>query len=169
MGLGVGIGVGGRMGDMWKVTLICVGAIKTSWICEGCAYFCERLKSDCKLEVIELTASKARDAQGQIQEESKRIIDALKKRKGVVWILDKIGKQMYSEEFSHALSAFGDRGQSLTIVLGGAYGLNDAVHERADRMLSLSPMTFPHELCRLIFFEQLYRAVQIGKGSGYHH
>ena len=154
---------------MWRVQLICVGSLKTSWIREGCSYFLERLKRDCILDIIELPASKARDPARQMQEESQRIIDALEKREGEVWILEKRGKQMSSEEFSRALCACGDHGQSLIMVLGGAYGLNDAVCQKANRMLSLSSMTFPHELCRLIFFEQLYRAMQIKKGSGYHH
>lgn len=154
---------------MWKVTLICIGSIKTSWIQEGCVSFLERLKRDCNLEILELPASKARDSERQMKEESQRILDALEKREGTVWVLESKGKQMSSAEFSRALLEFGDRGQSFTIVLGGAYGLSDAVRQRANCMLSLSPMTFPHELCRLIFLEQLYRAVQIGKGSGYHH
>lgn len=154
---------------MWKASFICIGSLKTSWIREGCAYFVDRLKRDCTLEILELPASKARDSERQIKEESQRILDALKKREGSAWVLEKSGKQMSSEEFSRALSAFGDRGQSLAIVLGGAYGLSDEVCQQADCLLSLSLMTFPHELCRLIFLEQLYRAVQIGKGSGYHH
>jgi|SRR3989344_1547620 len=154
---------------MSRIQLICIGSLKTSWIREGCSYFFERLKRDCNLEIIELPASKVRDSERQIKEESQRILDALKKREGAVWVLEKSGKQMSSEEFSRALSGFGDRGQSLTIVLGGAYGLSDGVRQQADCLFSLSLMTFPHELCRLIFLEQLYRAIQIGKGSGYHH
>jgi len=127
------------------------------------------LQHDLQLELVEIPASKERDPDRQMQEESERLLEALSKREGEIIVLDERGKGMSSEEFSTALTGASDQGRSLLFVLGGAYGLSDAVRERADRILRLSAMTLPHELCRVVFLEQLYRAVQIQKGSGYHH
>lgn len=98
-----------------------------------------------------------------------RILKSLEKHRGEVWVLDERGKGMSSLEFSQSLGRARDAGDPLTFVLGGAYGLTDAVRDRADRLLRLSEMTFPHELCRLVFLEQFYRANEILKGGGYHH
>lgn len=154
---------------MHKITLLCVGSLKSSWAAEGCKQFTDRLRGTLDLEIVELSASKERDLDRQLQEESAGILEAMEKRSGSMWVLDETGKSMTSGEFSHALSSLRDTGQSVIFVIGGAYGLNDAVRRKADYMLRLSDMTLPHELCRVFFLEQLYRAMQIEKGSGYHH
>ena len=76
---------------------------------------------------------------------------------------------MTSEFFSQALEQMEDRGESVVFVLGGAYGLGDLVRQKADKILRLSDMVLPHELCRVVLLEQIYRAGQIQKGTGYHH
>jgi 23S rRNA (pseudouridine1915-N3)-methyltransferase len=92
-----------------------------------------------------------------------------RKQRGQFWTLDERGKQMTSIEFAEDLGRLKDRGEPVTFLLGGAYGLSDEARSAAHRTLSLSRMTLPHELCRIVFLEQLYRAIQINKGSGYHH
>ncbi|HLD32781.1 MAG TPA: 23S rRNA (pseudouridine(1915)-N(3))-methyltransferase RlmH [Candidatus Peribacteraceae bacterium] len=154
---------------MFKVTLLCVGSIKSPWAAEGCNQYMDRVRGDLGLEVLELPAGREKDPERQLQEESLRILEAIEKRSGVLWVLDERGKGMTSEEFSSALQRHRDAGDAVIFVLGGAFGLNDAVRQRAGKILRLSEMTLPHELCRVFFLEQLYRAVQIQKKSGYHH
>ncbi|PIR52556.1 hypothetical protein COU76_05890 [Candidatus Peregrinibacteria bacterium CG10_big_fil_rev_8_21_14_0_10_49_10] len=152
---------------MKNITLLCIGSLKISWSAEGCAQFVDRLSRE--LEIVELPASKEKDPTRQMEDESRRLLEAIEKRKGLVWVLDERGKGMTSQTFSHALVSPSDRGEHILFVLGGAYGLTDAVRERAAKIMRLSEMTLPHELCRLVFLEQLYRAIQIQKGTGYHH
>lgn len=154
---------------MHRITLLCVGPIKTKWIAEGCVHFLGRLGHAIQMEVVEVPASKQTDLLKQHTEESERLLEAITKREGDVWVLDERGKAMTSPVFASFLETARDTGRTVIFVLGGAYGLTDAVRKRAHRVLKLSDMTFPHELCRLIFLEQLYRATEINKGSGYHH
>jgi len=154
---------------MQRITLLCVGPIKTKWIAEGCTHFLGRLGHAIQMEVVEVPASKQTDPAKQQAEESERLLEAIGKREGDIWILDERGKAMTSSVFASSLGTLRDAGRTAIFVLGGAYGLTDAVRKRAYRILKLSDMTFPHELCRLVFLEQLYRATEINKGSGYHH
>ncbi len=154
---------------MHHITLLSIGSLKFSWAKAACEEYAVRLLHSLKIEIIELPASKAREPEKQREEESERIMDALEKRGGIVWVLDERGKEMTSQIFSKELQVVKDRGDAVTFVLGGAYGLNDAVRKKANRLLKLSAMTLPHELCRVVFLEQLYRAMEIQKGSGYHH
>jgi 23S rRNA (pseudouridine1915-N3)-methyltransferase len=152
-----------------KLTLLCVGSLKTRFLSEGCAHYIERLGHSFAIEVIEISASKEKDPAKQAAEESKRLLAALEKKDGDAWVLDERGKAMTSQAFAGELAKMRDAGRSMVFVLGGAYGLTDEVRKQAHFVLRLSDMTFPHELCRLIFLEQLYRASEINKGSGYHH
>lgn len=146
-------------------TLLCVGSVKTGWVREGCKQYLDR--SD--VIVAEVPASKQKDSAKQEAEECEVLLSRLKEIDGQVWVLDETGKHCSSQVFSDALAELKDHGIPVTLVLGGAYGLNDAVRARADRIIALSEMTLPHELCRIVILEQLYRADQIMKGSGYHH
>lgn len=119
--------------------------------------------------MVEVPASKQKDSVKQSTEESQTILDRLEKFDGAVWVLDEQGKEMTSQVFSGELENLGNRGESVIFVVGGAYGLTDAVREYADRVIRLSAMTLPHELCQVLFLEQLYRALQIRRGTGYHH
>lgn len=119
--------------------------------------------------MTELPASKQKDSTKQREEESQAILKKLEKLSGQVWALDERGEAMTSQSFASAIEVVADRGDSVIFVIGGAYGLSDSVRERANQLLRLSDMTLAHELCRMVFLEQLYRAEQIMKGSGYHH
>lgn len=151
---------------MLPITLLCIGTIKTPWVREACEQYLLRLGP--RLTVRELAASKHRDAAKQQADECERLLEALADARGPVWVLDETGKAYTSQAFAKELGALQDRGEHLTIVLGGAYGLTDAVR-KSGRAIRLSDMTFPHELCRIVLLEQLYRAQEIRKGSGYHH
>jgi 23S rRNA (pseudouridine1915-N3)-methyltransferase len=147
---------------MHKITLLTVGKVKTSWISEGCSLYMERLERACDLTERVLGA-------GNEKEERVKILEALSKIDGVIVALDDKGKQLSSPEFAQWIGKQKDNGQSVTFVIGGAYGLDDAIRAKATLVLSLGKMTLPHELCKLVFLEQLFRAHSILAGTGYHH
>ena len=154
---------------MHHLTLLSVGKIKSSWASDGCEDYIARLRHHLKLELIELPPSRNKDAQKQREEESAQILHACERMKGEPWLLDEYGKEFTSPLFAAFLGKARDRGTPLTFILGGAYGVTDAVRSAVKGSIRLSDMTLPHELCRLLFLEQLYRACEIGKGTGYHH
>lgn len=147
---------------MHKVRLIALGKIKTDWIADGCNEFIKRLAALCDFEVITLKS-------GTPQEEHERIGQWMEKQSQPCILLDERGRQRTSQEFSEWIGLFRDRGESMNFILGGAYGFSDAIRSQASHKIALSGMTFPHELCQLVFLEQLYRAHLIARGSGYHH
>lgn len=150
---------------MNQITLLAVGSVKTAWAKEGCEQYLGRIDID----VVEVSASKQKDEKKQKEEDSAALLKKLEKMKGEVWVLDETGTSMTSLTFAKTLEQCRDCSVPLIFVLGGAFGLTDDVRQRADKMLRLSDMVLPHELCRVVFLEQLYRAHQIQKGTGYHH
>ena len=151
-----------------RIILLCIGKIKSSWILEGCSDYAERLERGLNFSITELPASKEKDPDRQREDESVRLLAAARKFDGDLWILDEHGKGMTSENFAKEIGKARDVGTTLIFILGGAYGLTDAVRS-VGRLLRLSDMTLPHELCRVLFLEQLYRAAEILRGKGYHH
>ncbi len=154
---------------MQRITLLTVGRIKASWIAEGCQEFVDRLRSSAKLTITEIPPSRQKDSAKQRQEESEQILHALEKEKGDVFLLDEEGATMNSKQFSVFLGKAADMGIGLTFIIGGAYGVTDQIRSGVRGSIRLSDMTLTHEMSRLIFLEQLYRAAEIRKGSGYHH
>lgn len=119
--------------------------------------------------VPDIKASRALDETSQKEREGMKIIEALQPGDRVV-LLDEHGRQMTSREFA----GFIERGalaglKRLVFIIGGPYGFSDEVHRRADSEISLSRMTFSHEMIRLFFTEQIYRAMTILRGEPYHH
>ncbi len=136
--------------------------MKAPWIVEGCALYTKRLTHSCHFTERIL-------APGAEAEEHVRITQALSKLSGSVVLLDERGANMTSKEFSSFLGKRRDRGETLIFVLGGAYGVGADIRAKGYETIALSRMTFPHELCKLVFLEQLYRAYTILEGRGYHH
>ncbi len=97
-----------------------------------------------------------------------KVLQRVEKSDWVV-LLDERGKEMSSVEFSQWLSRRQQQPQRVLFLIGGAYGFSPAIYDRANEMLSLSRMTFSHQMVRLVFVEQLYRACTILKGEAYHH
>lgn len=105
----------------------------------------------------------------QRKREGERLLAAIRPGERVV-ALDEIGRTFTSPAFAGHLVGWRDQGvRGVAFIIGGAYGLDEPVRERADLLLSLSAMTFPHQLVRALFAEQLYRAFMIMRGSPYHH
>lgn len=152
-----------------KVRTIWVGRTERGFVHDGVDHYLDRVKRTSPVEEVVLPEAGRGDPAHQQRVEAERILAALRPGEKVV-VLDERGKLLDSRGFARALGGWRDQGvRQVAFVVGGAYGLDEAVRQRADLILSLSPMTFPHQLVRVLFAEQLYRAAAILQGSPYHH
>tara|TARA_B100000508_G_scaffold60116_1_gene46749 strand:+ start:27980 stop:28453 length:474 start_codon:yes stop_codon:yes gene_type:complete len=155
-----------------KVKLIVVGKTKKTFLLEGEKEYKKRLKRYLNLEVIELPDvknAKKRSEEEIKREESKNILSKIASTDHVE-LLDENGRSYSSVKFAkHLEQHFIHGGQTLVFIIGGPYGFHDDVYKRANSKLALSEMTFSHQMIRMIFFEQVYRAMTILKGEPYHH
>jgi 23S rRNA (pseudouridine1915-N3)-methyltransferase len=157
-----------------KINIIAVGKIKERYLKEGIVEYSKRLSRYCGLQIIEVADEPAPENLGAAQEEqvksreASRVLD--KVRDGDYLIaLDVKGEKKSSEEFAAVLKKCMVSGNSsITFVIGGSLGLAPEIVRKADLKLSLSDMTFPHQLTRLILLEQIYRAFKIISGEPYH-
>ena len=150
-----------------SIRILAVGKKHEAWVAEGIERYQKRLKRPFDVEWALLPHS-AREGLAARQEESERILSRLSDNEFVV-LLDERGKLFDSPALSSTLLKPLERSQTVTILIGGAYGVDDSVHSRAALVWSLSPLVFPHQLVRLILAEQLYRAQEIAAGNPYHH
>lgn len=118
--------------------------------------------------IPELKNTKAMSQAEQKQREGELILSKVQEGDALV-LLDEKGKSLRSVEFAKWLEKRQHDGRKLVFCIGGPYGFSDAVYQRANDMVSLSPMTFSHQMVRLVFTEQLYRACTIIRGESYHH
>ena len=155
---------------MIKVNVVAVGKVKEKYFSDGIAEYAKRLSRFCEFKIIEVEEENFKKAEsGDIsvikEREGERILPHLK---GRVFVMAIEGKRRSSEEFARLIQTAADSVGVMTFVVGGSYGLSEAVKSRADGLLSLSEMTFPHTLFRLMLTEQIYRAFTILGGSAYH-
>lgn len=149
------------------IRILAVGKKHESWVVEGIERYEKRLKQPYACEWMLLPHS-AREGATARQEESQRLLERMKSDDFVV-LLDERGILYNSPDLSKLLEAPLSRSQHICMVIGGAYGVDDTIHTRADTVWSLSPLVFPHQLVRLLLIEQLYRAQEIASGRPYHH
>jgi len=149
------------------LTIIAIGKKHEAWVAEGIERYQKRLKAPFLVEWVLLPHSSLDGARAR-QEESTRIISRLPADAYVV-LLDERGKAFDSPGIARALKDQLDTSKQVVLVIGGAYGVDDSIHQRAALTWSLSPLVFPHQMVRLILAEQLYRAQQIEQGGAYHH
>lgn len=154
-----------------RITLMTVGKTREGWVGEGLGLYASRLSHYTDFSVREIpslrvTASVSKDE--IVRREGGLIMDLLSPSDYVV-LLDERGEERTSSAFSAWLQKRMAAGRNMVFVVGGAYGFSPAVYGRADSMMSLSKMTFPHQMVRTVFAEQLYRAFTIIKGEPYHH
>ena len=156
---------------MVKVKLIVVGKTKEDWIKEGIKHYQTLLKKYVDLKIIEIKEekiTKAKDEKTILDSEGERIARHLEK-KALRIVLDAKGKEFSSERFANFLKERLNRGYNHFIfILGGALGVSEKILEVCPVKLSLSQMTFTHELSRIIILEQIYRAFSILAGTKYH-
>lgn len=157
-----------------NVRIVCVGKLKERFYEDAQKEFVKRLGRFGGVEITELPDEKAPETlspaqQQQVMErEGERILHALKPEDRVI-ALAIGGKRYTSEAFSEHLAALRDGGtRSVAFVIGGSLGLSKAVLDRADEKLSLSDMTFPHRIARIVLLEQIYRAFKIDANEPYH-
>ena len=160
---------------MLRINIICIGKIKEKYFTDAIAEYSKRLSAFCRLNIIELAEERIRSntpSEAQIAEvieaEGKRILQKISQSDYVAAMCIE-GKMLSSEELAHTLDNVAVAGKStVDFVIGGSYGLSESVKRRADFRLSMSRMTFPHQLARVILLEQVYRAFEISTGGKYH-
>ena len=159
---------------MQKITVLCVGKLKEPFYIQAVSEYQKRLSRHCKLEIIELPEQKLSDkpSDAEIEQalcrEAAMIGERLPKG-GVLIAMCVEGTALSSVQLSEKLQQFASRGASqITFLIGSSFGLHPSVKQRADFRLSVSPMTFPHHLFRVMLLEQIYRAYQIESGTKYH-
>lgn len=147
--------------------ILCIGKKHESWILTGIERYQKRLRRPWDIEWAYLPHSSREGAVAR-QDESERILSRLTPADFVV-LLDERGKSLDSPTLARTLQTQLDTSRPITLIIGGAYGVNEQLMARADLIWSLSPLVFPHQLVRLILAEQLYRAQEIASGHPYHH
>lgn len=159
---------------MQRINLIAVGKLKEPFYLDAVQEYAKRLQRHCKLTCIELNEQRLGDAPSgaeirhALAAEAAAIREKLPKS-GAVIALCIEGRELTSPAFSELLSSYALKGQSdVSFLIGGSFGLDEGLKKEADFCLSLSPMTFPHHLARVMLLEQLYRAYEIAAGSKYH-
>lgn len=149
------------------IRILAVGKKHESWVVEGIERYEKRLKKPFKCDWVFLPHS-SRDGLAARQDESERLLLRLSDNEYVV-LLDERGKMIDSPALSRLLLTPLESSITVTIIIGGAYGVDETVHRRANFVWSLSSLVFPHQLVRLILAEQVYRAQEIVGGGPYHH
>ena len=160
---------------MLSVHLICVGKLKEKFYREAVEEYLKRLKGYCKLNLVELPEVKLPQdpSLGEIQAALDKEGDAIRAKipagSSIVAMCVE-GKMRSSEELAQMVSAWSSHNSAkhLVFVIGGSYGLHPSIKKEAWVQLSMSPMTFPHHLARVMVLEQIYRAFKINEGSSYH-
>ena len=155
-----------------KITLLTVGKTDKDWVKEGLDIYVSRLKHYIPFSVVEIPELKNVSALSKDQiktREGELILKNVRPADDVI-LMDERGKQYTSVELARFLQdKISYIGKDIVFVIGGAYGFSDAVYSRADSKISLSKMTFSHQMVRAIFAEQIYRAFTIMRGEPYHH
>lgn len=158
---------------MLNIAIIAVGGLKESYLTSACAEYQKRLGAFCKLDIIEVAETKlpqtpnVSDIYKALNAEGKAILLKLPKKAFVIALCIE-GKMLSSPELARTVEKIGHEASNLCFVIGGSNGLADEVKIRADLKISISPMTFPHQLARVMLLEQIYRAFSITGGLKYH-
>ena len=153
-----------------QIHLIAVGNRMPPWVSQGYEEFARRMPPECRLNLIEIPAAKrtkAADIKRLLTQEGDRMLEALPKNALIV-ALDVTGRRWDTAELAQQLAAWMQEGRDIALLVGGPEGLAPACLAQAERSWSLSPLTFPHPLVRIIVAEQLYRATTILKHHPYH-
>lgn len=159
---------------MQKMTILCTGKLKEKFYLDAVAEYVKRLSRFCKLEIIELPEERLPEKPSQAQigaalEKEAGLIRSKLPKNGILVAMCIEGRTMSSEALAEQFSRWSVAGHScVTFLIGSSFGLHPGVKTQAELKLSMSPMTFPHHLARVMLLEQIYRAFQINEGSRYH-
>lgn len=149
------------------IRILAIGKKHEPWIEEGVKRYQKRLRKPFDVEWVLLPHSSLTGLRAR-QEESEALLKRLDASDYVI-LLDERGAALDSPAFSRHLEGLFQGTSRVTVIIGGAYGVDENLRQRADHVLSLSKLVFPHQLVRLILIEQLYRAQEIAGGAPYHH
>ncbi|MBR2498128.1 MAG: 23S rRNA (pseudouridine(1915)-N(3))-methyltransferase RlmH [Clostridia bacterium] len=154
-----------------KVNIVAVGKVKEKYFADGISEYSKRLSKFCDFKITEIQEENFKSVDDAIvsvikEKEAEKILPHLK---GKIVAMAIEGKKFSSEKLAKTIKEVCDLGGGvITFVIGGSYGLSDAVKNKADILMSFSDMTFPHTLFRLMLTEQIYRAFTINSNSPYH-
>ena len=159
-----------------NIEILCIGNLKEPYLKDAEKEYLKRLTPYCKVKVTELKEERLPRDSGSAEEEKVRVLEgkslinaAAKTEKAYIFALDMRGRQHTSEEFAEKLEGLALGGRpDIIFIVGGSLGLSEEVREKTDEKISLSKMTFPHQIARVILLEQLYRAKKISRGEPYH-
>lgn len=155
-----------------KIKIILLGKTDATYLKEGCDFYLRKINHYCPIEYIEipdLKRIKTCSIHEQKNKEGNLILQKIQASDTII-LLDEKGKSFTSLEFSKYIENFLISSiKQLVFIIGGAYGFSDELYARANALLSLSNMTFSHQMIRLLFLEQLYRAFSIIHHEPYHH
>ncbi|MEG1651111.1 MAG: 23S rRNA (pseudouridine(1915)-N(3))-methyltransferase RlmH [Oscillospiraceae bacterium] len=158
---------------MLSIDIVCIGKLNQKFYSEGCAEYLKRLSAFAKVGVSELSEVKM-DGEGAaaerrvIEAESKKILDYVGRKRTVMVVMCIEGRQVSSVEFSQFFEKTAMMSSDITFVIGGSLGLSEELKSKAALKMSMSEMTFPHQLARLMLLEQIYRACTINANIKYH-
>ncbi len=159
---------------MLNISVICVGKLKENYWREACAEYSKRLRAFCNFSIIEVDEERIHDnpsplqIQSTIEKEGKRIISKIPNNTKVISRCIE-GNQSSSEKLAKKIADIAIEGySSIAFIIGGSWGISDEVKKLSYMRLSMSEMTFPHQLARVMLCEQVYRAFQINSGGKYH-
>ena len=159
---------------MQRVTIICVGKMKEKFYIDAAAEYVKRLGRHCKLEILELPEVRlpenpsSAEIQQALEKEAEAIRAKIPPSSGIIAMCIE-GKTRSSEELAQMIADSSNRGDKcLVFLIGSSNGLHPSIKAEARVRLSMSPMTFPHHLARVMLLEQIYRGFQINEGSKYH-
>ena len=153
-----------------RVRIIAVGQKMPGWVTEAWNDYAKRIKGDVQLSLTELPMQKRGknvNVEQLSEKEGKAILEAVQSSERIV-ALDVLGKAISTEDLAQNLTNWQMDGRNVAIIIGGPDGLSPAVLQAADQKISLSKMTLPHPMVRVLLVEQLYRAWSINQGHPYH-
>lgn len=159
---------------MQRVMVICVGKLKERFYIDAAAEYVKRLGRHCKLDLVELPEQRLPESPSpaEIEKALAREAEAIRTKlppSSSLVALCVEGRMRSSEELAQLLASWGNRGEKcLVFLIGSSFGLHPSIKAQAHVQLSMSPMTFPHHLARVMLLEQIYRGYQILEGSKYH-
>jgi 23S rRNA (pseudouridine1915-N3)-methyltransferase len=153
-----------------RIRMIAVGQKMPQWVEVGFNEYAKRIVGDCQLELLELPMSK-RSKNSNVEQLKAKEADAITaclRKDELVIALDVLGKAVSTEDLALQMSAWQMQGHNIALIIGGPDGICRSVLEKAQSKISLSKLTLPHPLVRVLVAEQLYRAWSINKGHPYH-
>lgn len=158
---------------MIKITLITLGKLKEKYLKDAVEEYSKRLSRYCNLNIVEIEPVKLPEKPSEneinqaLEKESEEIFKKIPKESAVISLCVE-GKEVSSTDFAKRIQTYNDMGKNITFIIGSSYGISQKIKNFSDVRLSVSQMTFPHQLFRVMLLEQIYRAFKINEGSAYH-